>query len=76
MFKSRKAYIHHPVGAIIVGFLLGLLLMYLMARGTIPAPFRIKERSGQRAESNTSSDPVSKMWLRDGVVFDSVFEGQ
>jgi len=41
MFKSKKAYIAHPVGAIIVGFLLGLLVMYLMAKGTIPSPIRI-----------------------------------
>ncbi len=41
MFKSKKAYIHHPVGAIIVGFILGMLLMYLMAKGTVPTPFRI-----------------------------------
>lgn len=41
MFKSKKAYIQHPVGAIIVGFLVGLLVMYLIARGTIPFPLKV-----------------------------------
>ena len=33
---NKKGYIHHPVGAIIIGFLAGMLLMYLMCKGIIP----------------------------------------
>ena len=36
MFKSKKAFITHPVAAIIVGFLVGMLIMYLIAKGMIP----------------------------------------
>ncbi|HZX44904.1 MAG TPA: hypothetical protein VFF28_04430 [Candidatus Nanoarchaeia archaeon] len=38
---NKKAYIHHPVVAIIVGFLIGMIVMYLMAKGTIPSPISI-----------------------------------
>lgn len=41
MFKGKKAYIHHPVVAIIVGFLLGMLVMYLIARGVIPVALNV-----------------------------------
>jgi uncharacterized membrane-anchored protein YhcB (DUF1043 family) len=33
---NKKGYLHHPVVAIIVGFLVGMLVMYLMAKGIIP----------------------------------------
>lgn len=36
MKLSKKGYVHHPVGAIIVGFLVGMLVMYLMCKGIIP----------------------------------------
>ncbi len=41
MFSSKKAYIHHPLGAGIVAFILGMLVMYLIAKGTIPIPFKV-----------------------------------
>lgn len=41
MFKGKKAYIHHPVVAIIVGFIVGMVIMFLMARGVIPNPMPI-----------------------------------
>ena len=36
MFKSKKAFITHPVAVAVIAFLLGALLMYLIAKGTIP----------------------------------------
>ncbi|KYK26023.1 hypothetical protein AYK26_01085 [Euryarchaeota archaeon SM23-78] len=36
IFMNKKGYIHHPIVAIIVGFLLGLLLMWLICKGIIP----------------------------------------
>jgi hypothetical protein len=36
MKMNRKAWIHHPVGAIVIGFLVGALAMYLIAKGIIP----------------------------------------
>jgi hypothetical protein len=36
MKMNKKGYIHHPVVAIIVGFLGGLIVMYLIAKGIIP----------------------------------------
>ncbi len=36
MLKNKKGYIDHPVVAILVGFLVGALVMYLVAKGIIP----------------------------------------
>jgi hypothetical protein len=41
MFGGKRAYIHHPVVAIIVGFLLGMLVMFLIARGVIPVQLNV-----------------------------------
>lgn len=36
MFKSKKAFIHHPATWIIVAFIAGFVVAYLMAKGIIP----------------------------------------
>jgi len=41
MFRGKKAFIHHPLIAVIVGFLLGMLVLFLIARGIIPAPINV-----------------------------------
>ena len=41
MFNNKKGFITHPITMAVVAFLLGALVMYLMAKGTIPAPFRV-----------------------------------
>jgi len=41
MLRGKKAFIHHPIVAIIVGFLLGMLTMFLIARGIIPAGLNV-----------------------------------
>lgn len=41
MFKSKKAYLAHPVFDIIIWFVLGMVAMYLIARGIIPVPLRV-----------------------------------
>ncbi len=41
MFKSKKAFIMHPVTWIVVAFLLGALAMYLTAKGTLPIPIKV-----------------------------------
>lgn len=41
MFKSKKGYMAHPVFDIIIWFVLGMIVMYLIARGIIPLPFKI-----------------------------------
>ncbi len=42
MFKNKKAFISmHPVVLILVAFILGLLVMYLIAKGTIPVPIKV-----------------------------------
>ncbi|HJX05623.1 MAG TPA: hypothetical protein VJ461_02855 [Candidatus Nanoarchaeia archaeon] len=33
---NKKGYLHHPIVAIIVGFLVGMIIMYLMCKGIIP----------------------------------------
>ena len=33
---NKKAYLHHPGVAIVVGFLVGMLLMWLICKGIIP----------------------------------------
>jgi hypothetical protein len=41
MFKGKKGFITHPIIAIIIGFLLGMLVMFLIARGIIPTPLNV-----------------------------------
>ena len=41
MFKSKKAFVAHPITWIIVAFLLGMLVMYLAAKGTISLPIKV-----------------------------------
>jgi hypothetical protein len=41
MFKSKKAFIYHPATWIVIAFLLGALLMYFIAKGTIPIPIKV-----------------------------------
>ena len=41
MFKNKKAFIMHPATWIIAAFILGMVVMYLMAKGTIPAPIKV-----------------------------------
>jgi len=41
MFKSKKGFIMHPATWIIAAFILGALVMYLIAKGTIPVPIRV-----------------------------------
>lgn len=41
MFKSKKAFVAHPATWIVVAFLLGMLVMYLIAKGTLPIPIRV-----------------------------------
>lgn len=41
MFNSKRAFVAHPVTWIIIAFLLGMLAMYLIAKGTIPVPIRV-----------------------------------
>ncbi len=36
MKLHKKAYLHHPLVAIVVGFLVGMVLMYLIAKGVVP----------------------------------------
>jgi len=38
---NKKAFIMHPVTWIVGAFILGLLVMYLIAKGTLPIPIRI-----------------------------------
>ncbi len=38
---NKKAFIAHPATWIIVAFLAGMLVMYLIAKGTIPVPIRV-----------------------------------
>lgn len=33
---GKKGYVHHALGGVVVGFLLGALIMYLIAKGIIP----------------------------------------
>jgi hypothetical protein len=33
---NKKGYLHHPVVAIIVGFIIGLLVMWMICKGIIP----------------------------------------
>jgi len=41
MFKSKKAFVAHPGTWIVVAFLLGMLVMYLIAKGTLPIPIKV-----------------------------------
>jgi hypothetical protein len=41
MFKSKKAFIAHPATWIVISFLLGMLVMYLTAKGTLPIPIKV-----------------------------------
>lgn len=41
MFKNKKAYVHHIGGGLIVGFIIGAVLMYLIAKGIILASWNI-----------------------------------
>ena len=47
MLRGKKGFIHHPIVAIIVGFLLGMLVVFLMARGKLLSflifPWRFKK---------------------------------
>jgi hypothetical protein len=36
MFKNKKGFITHPVTMIVGSFILGLIVMYLIAKGIIP----------------------------------------
>jgi len=36
MKLNKKAYLHHPVVAIIIGFLVGMLIMWLICKGILP----------------------------------------
>jgi len=38
---NKKAFITHPITLAFITFLIGMLLMFLMARGVIPVPFQI-----------------------------------
>jgi len=40
MKMNKKGYLHHPVIAIITGFLVGMLIMYLICKGIIPVAFK------------------------------------
>ena len=33
---NKKGYLQHPVVAIIVGFIVGMIVMFLIAKGIIP----------------------------------------
>jgi len=33
---NKKAYLHHPVVAIVVGFIVGLILMWLVCKEMVP----------------------------------------
>jgi len=35
---NKRAFITHPVTLAFIAFLIGMLLMYLMAKGIIPTP--------------------------------------
>jgi len=41
MFKNKKAFIAHPVTWMIIAFILGALVMYLIAKGTLPIPLNV-----------------------------------
>jgi len=41
MFKDKKAFIAHPATWVIGAFILGLLVMYLIAKGTISVPLKV-----------------------------------
>ncbi|HLC95893.1 MAG TPA: hypothetical protein VJH97_01045 [Candidatus Nanoarchaeia archaeon] len=38
---NKKAFITHPIFLATVTFILGMVLMYLLAKGTIPSPIVI-----------------------------------
>jgi hypothetical protein len=38
---KKKGFIHHPMLLLVWGFLAGLIVMYLIARGIIPLPIPI-----------------------------------
>jgi len=41
MFKSKKGFIMHPVTWIVASFILGMLVMFLIAKGIIPLGLKI-----------------------------------
>ena len=41
LLKTKKGIITHPVTLSVVAFLLGMLLMYLLAKGIIETPLEI-----------------------------------
>jgi len=41
MFKSKKAYLAHPVFDIAIWFIIGMVVMYLIAKKIIPLPIGI-----------------------------------
>ncbi len=41
MLKGKKGIIHHPLGAALVAFILGLVVMYLIAINVIPLNLNI-----------------------------------
>ena len=40
-FENKKGYMHHPAVAIFIGFLVGVLVGILWAKGIIPIPYKI-----------------------------------
>jgi hypothetical protein len=38
---NKRGYIQHPVVAIIIGFLIGIIVGILWAKGIIPIPYKI-----------------------------------
>ncbi len=38
---NKKGFITHPIVLAFVAFLVGMLLMYLLAKGIIPSPINI-----------------------------------
>lgn len=41
MNMNKKGFIHHPLVLALVAFLLGMLVMFLMAKGIIPLPLNV-----------------------------------
>ncbi len=38
---NKRGFIAHPVTWIVVAFILGMIVMYLIAKGVIPAPISV-----------------------------------
>jgi len=41
MFQGKKAFITHPITLAVAAFIIGLLVMYLIAKGIIPFPLKV-----------------------------------